>query len=144
MTIRKILVPFDASGYANRAFKKALNIAQIHNAEIVVASVIPGKYSSNLGFSIKLDKKSKDQERSFADKLLLKLKKTAEKLGLKSSSVIIVDSSVEKGLTKYAKSHKIDMIIMGSHGRTFFRKLVLGSVAEGVVNQASCPVLVVK
>lgn len=52
-------------------------------------------------------------------------------------------STVEKIVT-FAKTKKIDLIVMGAHGRTGFDKLLLGSVANGVTQRVRCPVLVVK
>jgi len=144
LTIKKILVPFDDSGYSNQAFKKALEIARQQKAEIIVATIMAGKYHFSMGPSIKLNQKIKNKEKSFADKVLLKLKTEAGKKDIKFTPIVIINSSVEKGILEYSKSHKIDLIVMGSHGRTLFRKLVLGSVAYGVVNHSTCPVLVVK
>jgi len=144
LTIKKILVPFDDSGYSNRAFKKSLEIARQQKAEIIVATIMAGKYHFSMGPSIQLNQKSKNKEKTFADKVLSKLKNAAKKNDVKFTSILIINSSVEKGILEYAKSHKIDLIVMGSHGRTFFRKLVLGSVAYGVVHHSLCPVLVVK
>ena len=47
-------------------------------------------------------------------------------------------------LTKYAGDHGIDVIVMGTHGRTFLGHLLMGSVAETVVRDAPCPVLTLK
>jgi nucleotide-binding universal stress UspA family protein len=47
-------------------------------------------------------------------------------------------------LLQFADEHDVDLIVMGSHGRTGLSRLILGSVAEGVMRKASCPVLVVK
>jgi nucleotide-binding universal stress UspA family protein len=44
----------------------------------------------------------------------------------------------------FAQAKKVNLIILGSHGRTGLRKLLMGSVAERVIGQAHCPVLVVK
>ncbi len=47
-------------------------------------------------------------------------------------------------ITKYASAHDIDVIVMGTHGRTFLAHLLMGSVAEEVVRDAPCPVLTLK
>jgi nucleotide-binding universal stress UspA family protein len=47
-------------------------------------------------------------------------------------------------LLKLAEREEVDLIVMGSHGRTGFSRLLMGSVAEGVMRRASCPVLIVK
>jgi universal stress protein A len=47
-------------------------------------------------------------------------------------------------IVKLAERERIDLIVMGSHGRTGLSKLLMGSVAEGVMRKANCPVLIVK
>jgi nucleotide-binding universal stress UspA family protein len=58
----------------------------------------------------------------------------------------LIDSqmSIEGAIVEYAESHGVDLIIIGTRGRSGFRRLLLGSVASGVINYATCPVLVVK
>lgn len=47
-------------------------------------------------------------------------------------------------ILKFADRQCVDLIVMGSHGRTGFSRLLMGSVAEGVVRRAKCPILIVK
>ncbi len=47
-------------------------------------------------------------------------------------------------ITRYAETHRIDLIIMGTHGRGAIEHMLLGSVAEKVVRKAPCPVLTVR
>jgi nucleotide-binding universal stress UspA family protein len=47
-------------------------------------------------------------------------------------------------IVDYAEKNKVDLIVVGTRGRSGFTKLLLGSVASGVVTYASCPVMVVK
>jgi nucleotide-binding universal stress UspA family protein len=47
-------------------------------------------------------------------------------------------------IVRYAKEHDIDLIVLGTHGRTGLKHVLLGSVAENVVRKASCPVLTVR
>ena len=47
-------------------------------------------------------------------------------------------------ILKLAEQERIDLIVMGSHGRTGLSKVLMGSVAEGVMRKAACPVLIVK
>lgn len=60
------------------------------------------------------------------------------------TDVLIKYTSVAKEILEYAESNKIDLIIMGSRGMTGIKKMLLGSVASGVVTYSQCPVLVVK
>jgi nucleotide-binding universal stress UspA family protein len=60
------------------------------------------------------------------------------------TDVIVGISSVVKEIVEYAHKNKIDMIVVGSRGLSGFKKMLLGSVASGVVTYADCPVLVAK
>ena len=76
-----------------------------------------------------------------------KIKNKADKLNLNSKIDIIMtprttDPSVV--LVDHSKRNNIDLIIVGTRGRTGFKKLLLGSVASGIVTSAHCPVLVIK
>jgi nucleotide-binding universal stress UspA family protein len=53
-------------------------------------------------------------------------------------------SSIVGEIVGFADKEKVDLIILGTRGRTGFKKLLLGSVAEGVVNHSSCPVMIVR
>jgi nucleotide-binding universal stress UspA family protein len=58
--------------------------------------------------------------------------------------VIIAEESIVSEIIEFAERENIDLIIMGTRGRTGFKKLLSGSVASGVVNFAHCPVLVIR
>jgi nucleotide-binding universal stress UspA family protein len=60
------------------------------------------------------------------------------------TEVLIKYTSVVKEIVEYAENNKVDMIVIGSRGMAGFKKLLLGSVANGVVTYSHCPVLVVK
>jgi len=58
--------------------------------------------------------------------------------------VIIAEESIVSEIIEFAEIENINLIIMGTRGRTGVKKLLLGSVASGVVNFAHCPVLVIR
>jgi nucleotide-binding universal stress UspA family protein len=70
----------------------------------------------------------------------------AEKAGvLRLSTETFLDvSSAADAIISYAERNNIDLITMGTKGRTGLKKIVLGSVASGVISHAKCPVLVVR
>jgi nucleotide-binding universal stress UspA family protein len=69
----------------------------------------------------------------------------AEKDGVKFSSESILDiASAADSIVNYAEGKKVNLIVMGTTGRTGMKRFLLGSVAAGVVAHASCSVLVVK
>lgn len=74
-----------------------------------------------------------------------KIKKKAEEKNIQSKVEILEEqNSVVGTIVNYAEREKVDLIIVGTKGRSGFKKLLLGSVAEGVVTYAHCPVLVSK
>ena len=73
-----------------------------------------------------------------------KLEATANKAGVNIKLQILKSISVVKDITTFAKSRKMDLIVMSSHGRTGLDKVILGSVANGVVQRTRCPVLLIK
>jgi nucleotide-binding universal stress UspA family protein len=59
-------------------------------------------------------------------------------------SKIIESKSITKIIVSYAKSKKIDLIVMGAHGMTVWDKLTIGSITDGVMHRVRCPVLIVR
>jgi glycine betaine transporter len=65
-------------------------------------------------------------------------------LGGCEASTAIAHGYPSQEIVKYAREHKVDLIVMGTHGRGPIGHLLLGSVAENVVRRAHCPVLTVR
>jgi len=78
-----------------------------------------------------------------ADKMS-ELKGDAKKAGISASIDVLITDSTVKQIVTHAKTNKVDLVIMGSHGLTGWKKVLLGSVANGVSQQVHCPVLIVK
>ncbi|HZE78759.1 MAG TPA: universal stress protein [Nitrososphaeraceae archaeon] len=60
------------------------------------------------------------------------------------TEVVVTGTSLVSAIVEYAKNKNADLIITGTRGRSDFKKLLLGSVASGVILHAACPVMVVK
>jgi nucleotide-binding universal stress UspA family protein len=58
--------------------------------------------------------------------------------------VVVTATSIASAIVEYAKNKDVDLIVIGTRGRSGFKKLSLGSVASGVITNAACPVMVVK
>ncbi|MDX1596264.1 MAG: universal stress protein [Nitrosopumilaceae archaeon] len=141
--IKHILVPYDFTEFADVAFEKAIKFAQKFDANITLLTVIGSEidttgmnYSRAQEASEKIDDKTKDD--------LNKIKESQDIDNINVLTNIIHNDSKVNGVLSYAEKNDVDLIIMGSHGRSGFKKLVLGSVASGVMAKASCPVMVVK
>jgi nucleotide-binding universal stress UspA family protein len=60
------------------------------------------------------------------------------------AEVVVTATSIVSAIVEYAKNKNVDLIIMGTRGRSGFKKLLLGGVASGVVAYSTCPVMIVK
>ena len=64
--------------------------------------------------------------------------------GASAQCVDPVTGEPAAAIVEFARSENVDLIVMGTHGRTGFSRLLMGSVAEAVVRKAPCPVLTLK
>ena len=144
MDLRNILVAYDASGYSNRAFKSALDIAEQNKSKITLVTVVTGIYQPSIGFSMKLNKDEFEKQNKMMKKLFLDLQTAAQKKGISISLRLLHNPSVSKAIIKFVNSHKFDLLVIGSHGQTGFNRFLLGSVSNSVSQTAKCPVLIVK
>ena len=146
MSIGKILVAVDGSNPSFNASNYAIDLAKRYDAELIVLNIVsPVPYSqfeyANIGRMKEIETMEKEKAQQKLDKV--KQKATEKKVSVKTD-VLIKYTSVVKEIVEYAEKMKIDMIVIGSRGVTGFKKLLLGSVASGVVTYSHCPVLVVK
>ena len=142
--MKKILVPFDGSEFSQKAFQKGLEVAEKFESNLIVLTVIQSKISDSTGMSLERVQEIQDEEEDAATTVLKKLESQANAKNVSFSMEIIHNPSTPDGIIVFAESNNVDLIVIGSHGRTGFRKLVLGSVANGVLSHAKCPVLVTK
>lgn len=142
--MEKILVPFDGSGFSQKAFEKGLEIAEKFGSKLIVLTVVQSKISDSAGISLERLQEIQSEEEDIATAMLKKLESQANSKNIPFSMKILRNPSASDGIVAFADTDNVDLIVIGSHGRTGFRKIVLGSVANGVVTGAKCPVLVTK
>ena len=143
--MKRILHPTDFSSASGPAFKKAVEMAKTNRAALdvlhVVTPVIPlyaGMYMSP-GVYDELVRSATVWTRKEMDKLL----KKARAAGVKTTSVI-VEGNPEDRIVRAARARRADLIVIGTHGRTGFSRLLLGSVASRVIAASPCPVVTVR
>ena len=135
--IRRILHPSDSSDCSAHAFEYASEFATqfdaelhlLHVCEVTIPVPLPPEYVRELMVLAEKD-----------------LDKLAETDSVRDLDIV---KSVRCGppfveIVRYAQAHRIDLIVMGSHGRGAIAHALLGSVAEKVVRKAPCPVLTVR
>ena len=144
MSFEQILVPYDASSYANHAFDDALKIAEKFGSKITVLTVLGTKVEQSTGISLERAIELQEGHEDVATKILKDLEGLAKEKGVEFSFKVIYEPSPYKGIVNFSNSNSMDLIVMGSHGRSGIKKALLGSIASGVVEHANCPVLIIK
>jgi nucleotide-binding universal stress UspA family protein len=135
--LRKILVPLDGSEWSFRAAKYAIKIAKMANAQIVCVHAVvslPTTAYANVHAGILIPRyieEAKKEVQKWYDEVRI----IAEKSGVVrlSTETFLDVSSAADAIISYAEGNNIDLIIMGTKGRTGLKKIVLGSVASGVI-----------
>lgn len=141
--IKHIMVPYDKSETANRAFEYALDMAKKYNSTISIVSCVPIQVPTDPYFGsayIETTKLLKED----AINSISKLESQLRDANIRFKTDVLETISITESLTTYAESHNVDLIIIGSRGLGGFKKLLLGSVASGVSQHSKCPVLIVK
>jgi nucleotide-binding universal stress UspA family protein len=145
MIFKNILVPYDGSKCSYHAFGVAIDIAKKYNSKIKIVTCLERDFRTPwYGPDSRVKDTLLKNQKKAVEKNFLRLKEHAKKSQVSISSKIIVVQSIVKSLLSFATSNRVDLIIMGSHGRTGFDKLLLGSVANGISQKARCPVLIIK
>ena len=138
---KKILVPTDGSEFAKKAQKHALFLAKASGAEIVAVSVTENNFVNGLPLDDEVYQLNQIlKERS--EENLKEFDELNDNNDLKITH-IIREGSPAKVILEVAKEEDIDLIVMGSSGKSGFDRFIMGSVADKVVNSAKCAVLVV-
>lgn len=144
MNINTILVPTDFSEYSDKAFAWALEMAEKWGAKLELLHIVPTpNYPPMMiadgGFN---PADFEGSLRADAEKQVKEIVNRVDKPGISIETKVLVGSAFHD-ICKIAEQDQSDMIVMGSHGRTGLKHVLLGSVAERVVRHAHCPVLVV-
>jgi nucleotide-binding universal stress UspA family protein len=142
-------VAVDGSDNAVRAAKVAIAMAEKFSSELIICYVIQTPFYSFTqdGLSVPTDvlKDYIEAAREDAKIIVDKLVQLAETVHVKAVSVIQENTfSVVEAIVNLAESRSVDLIVIGTRGRTGFRRLLMGSVSSGVLNHAHCPVLIVR
>jgi len=142
----RILVAVDGSKSAMDAADYAIDMAKKFNAQLTTLTVSHISLSS-YGLASLLDaiKQSKEKHALESKQWFDKVSQNAKQNDVQIKTELIDSQmSVDGTIVEYAESHDIDLIILGTKGRSGIKKLLLGSVATAVVKYATCPVMVVK
>src|SRR5574340_1211370 len=141
----KILVAIDGSEMSMKAAEYGITMAKKDNAKLVAISIIytPAAtftYTKQAWFDEFLKKANVEAAEWFN-----KIKKNAAENGVQITTKTVEELySVPAAIVKYAENENVDLIIMGTTGKTGFKRLLLGSVANDVVTHSPIPVMIIK
>ena len=158
--LSKVLVSIDGSEQSIKAAEYAIVVARGNESQLIALHVLfsrtgyayssgtfgglvtpnsikaiydSAKQESQKWFEI-IRNKIDDEEKEYPEKKPIDLK----------TDVVVTATSVASAIVGYSEQNGIDLIVIGTRGRSGFKRLLLGSVASGVVTYSNCPVMVVK
>lgn len=144
--IKNILLPTDLSSTSLSAADYAVELASQYNAKIHLLHVLE-KTPPILAIR-SLDLSQEKILKSFEEEGRKSLENAVKKIQKNRIGEVNIEPVLKKGIdyeeiVKYSKEHKIDVIVIATHGRTGILRTLLGSVAEKIIRYAKCPVLVI-
>jgi len=138
---QNVLVPTDGSECANQALALGADVANTHGAALHLLSVVA---FTSLGVDVRSEIRTTALEER-ANDLVEDAKKFATNAGVDSVSTTVgYGASIHRAILSYLDDHDIDLVVVGTHGRTGFDRYLLGSVTEYLIRTASIPVLTVR
>ncbi|MFH1422946.1 MAG: universal stress protein [Planctomycetota bacterium] len=149
--IKKILVPTDFSDTANKAANHAAMLAKTFNAKLTLLNVIEPNFApvsvSTGDITVELSQIAEVFQKSYEEHVNKQLQEIAKSEQMQSSggcdTVYLNDYPPSATIAKYAKSNEIDLIVIGTHGRTGLSEWFFGSTTERLLRIAPCPVLTI-
>lgn len=145
INISKILCPVDFSESSMHALDYAAAFARAHNAELLLLHVtqplVYGIVEDPGGLNLYQGLEESMQQA--AQSKLEEVEKNSREAGLEVKTMLILGTPFLE-IIGVAKEKTVDLIVLGTHGRSGLSHVLMGSVAERVVRKAPCPVLTVK
>lgn len=135
--MEKLMVATDGSDYSESAIREAINLAKVCSSSLIAVSVV----KTNIEFDSVLPQFVEKKEEE-AIKHLESVKAQAKKEGVDCTTVVTLSEEPYQDIVDHASKNNVDMIIMGTHGKTGMKRLMMGSVTAKVIGHAPCNILV--
>ena len=136
---KKIMVGYDGTKFSDCALKEAIALAKESGAKLLLVTA-PEINVELQAMAPETNELMEEKARTDLEMAAAKVKKA----GLTCETKIVVTTSAQEALVATAKKNKIDLIVLGTHGRTGLVRLLMGSTTARVIGHAHCSVLVVR
>lgn len=133
--VKKILYPTDFSSYSNQAYFHAVALAETHGASLTVLYVYAGPKADNGTVP------DAAAEKAYWNSQLEQIRPANLDIPV---SHVLIEGDPATEIARFAADAQIDLIVMGTHGRSGLERMLMGSVAEQTLRNAPCSVLVAK
>lgn len=147
MTYKRILAAVDGSDTSTSVLNEAINLSKASGSVIRIVTVVDEYMGYAEGIAIDLEAYAASI-REHGKSILKQMEAVAAKAGVVPETCLIEVNKepdvIPESIVEDAARWKADVIVIGTHGRRGFSRLLLGSVAESVVRLASMPVLLIK
>lgn len=130
----RILVAVDGSIYCDGIVEQAISMGRICNSVIYAMSVVE-MHPETIELAPAAEKEARET--------LEQIKSRVEKENIVCETIIGVDGKPHRPIVQEAKEREVDLIVIGTHGKTRIVNALMGSVAQKVIGTAPCPVMVV-
>lgn len=145
---QRILVATDGSNLSKKAVRSAIDLAAVCGSELVALNVVPrypqSYFEGGIAMAVEDVRRVEDAWAAQGQTVVDAVKKSAASKGVSVKAVTVKSDVVSDAVLAAAKKHKCDLIVMASHGRKGFKRLLLGSETQHVLTHASMPVLILK
>jgi len=135
--MEKLMVATDGSKYSESAIRETISLAKKCSSNLIAVSVV----KTNLEFDSVLPQFVEKAEQD-AIKHLESVKAQAAKEGVSCITIVSRSEEPYEDIVRHASKNNVDMIIMGTHGKTEMKRLMMGSVTALVIGHAPCKILV--
>ena len=131
-----LLVATDGSEFSENAIREAMKLAKACSSKLIAVSVVQTNIEFEAGAPQVIEKAEKE-----AVEHLESIKNMASKEGVACETIVHLSEEPYQDIVYEAEKNRVNLIIIGTHGRTGIKRLIMGSVTAKVIGHAPCNIL---
>lgn len=141
-SFKRIMVPLDGSVLAEQALPRAVSLARLEGAMIVLVLIVPGTADSSDGTLVSADGPASERDvasaKSYLDSIAARYRR-----GVRIMTRVLIASDVPSAILGVADDHEIDMIAMATRGQGMMKRSIGGSVSDRVMRESTTSTLII-